>query len=145
MKTVSTLIVLTFTLTIAAVSTNAQSRIDINAIKATQAFEVLILKRADVRAELTQQRRVTTMEHPDAVRLAYHFHRLNIEIERLLLTEAPEVSKLSSVYGHLLLRKIDLEVEANTLRHQVTSTHPDLIKKRIELDALQREIDLLMR
>jgi hypothetical protein len=145
MKTLSTLIVLTFTLTIITVSTQAQSRINSNAVKATPAFEVLILKRAEVGAELTQQRQVATMEHPDVVRLAYHLDRLNIEIERLLLTEAPEISKLSSVYGHLLLRRIDLEVDANTLRHQVTSTHPDLRKKRIEIDALQREIDLLMR
>jgi hypothetical protein len=145
MKTLSTLIVLTFTLTIPAFSANAQSRIDNNAVKATPAFEVLILKRATVRAELTQQRQITTIEHPDVVRLAFHLDRLNVEIERLLLTEASQISKLSSVYGHLLLRKIDLEVEANTLRQQVTSTHPDLRKKRIEIDALQREIDLLLR
>ena len=145
MKTISTLIVLTFMLAICAVATSAQSTIDSTAIKATPAFEVLILKRATVRAELNQQRQRTTMEHPDAVRLAYHLDRLNMAIEKLLLNEEAPISKLSSVCGRLLLRKIDLEVEENMLRQQVTSTHPDLRKKRIELDALQREIDFLLR
>lgn len=145
MNPISTRIVLTFILTITAVSTNAQSTIDSTAVKATPAFEVLILKRATVRAQFNQQRQITTIDHPAVVRLAYHLDRLNVEIEKLLLNDALTISKLSSVYGHLLLRKIDLEVEENTLRQQVTSTHPDLRKKRIELDALQLEIDLLLR
>ena len=145
MKTVVMLSVLTAIMTTTAVETRSQSTDTKSAIKATLAYEVLIVKRAALKTELLVQRERFTSDHPDVQRTNHELALLNNEIERLLLTPTSQMSKLSGVYGDLLLRKIDLQAEAHQLRSQVTSTHPELRRKQIEIMSVQQEIEDLLR
>jgi hypothetical protein len=106
---------------------------------------VLILKRAALKAQLVGQREMMTSQHPDVQRTSDEVSLLSIEIEKLLENSELQISKLSAVYGDLVLRKIELQAAEQQLRRQVTSTHPDVRKKRIEIAALQQEIDDLLR
>ena len=145
MKSISILMVLTVMLAITALASAQQSVGTLQDVKATPAYEMLIVKRAAVWAELVEQKETLTSQHPDVERTGYEVSLLNIEIEKMLASERSQISKLSHVYGHLILRRIDLEVGEHDLRNQLTLTHPDLKKKRIELDAIQKEIDDLLR
>ena len=55
------------------------------------------------------------------------------------------MSKLSTTFGSLILSKVALEVELNDLLVRLTSEHPDVKKKRIELVVLEREITNVLR
>ena len=145
MKSISILMVLTVVLAVTALASGQQSVVTLRDVKATPAYEMLIVRRAAIRAGLVEQKETLTSQHPDAERAGYELSLLNMEIEKMLGSERSQISKLTRVYGHLILRKIDLQVEEHELRNQLTLTHPDLKKKRIELDAIQQEIDDLLR
>lgn len=85
------------------------------------------------------------MTIPTLQRTNYELGLLNNEIDRLLVIPSSQISKLSSVYGDLLLRKIDLQAGEHQLRSQVTSTHPDLRRKRIEIMSILQELEDLLR
>jgi hypothetical protein len=141
----SLLLMAALTLAVTAGPTKAQSTATAEAIKATPAYETLILHRAAVKAELVSTKERFTSQHRDVVQLTYKLNSLNIEIDRMLLIDRSQITKLSAVYGHLLLKKIDLRVAEYTLRRQFTSSHPDLRKKRIELEAIRNEIEELLK
>jgi hypothetical protein len=145
MKSISILMVLTVVLAVTALASGRQSVVTLPDVKATPAYEMLIVRRAAIRAELVEQKETLTSHHPDVERTRYEFSLLDIEIEKMLASERSQISKLSRVYGHLILRKIDLQVGEHDLRNQLTLTHPDLKKNRLELDAIQQEIDDLLR
>jgi hypothetical protein len=52
-------------------------------IKATPAYEMLIVKRAAVWGELIEQKETLTSQHPDVERTHYELSLLNIEIEKM--------------------------------------------------------------
>lgn len=145
MKSISILMVLTVVLAVTALASGQQSVVTLAAVKATPAYEMLIVRRAAIRAELVEQKETLTSQHPDVERTGYELSLLDMEIEKMLGSERSQISKLTRVYGQLILRKIDLQMEEHELRNQLTPTHPDLKKKRIELDAIQQEIDDLSR
>ena len=145
MKSISILMVLTVVLAVTALASGQQSVVTLRDVKATPTYEMLIVRRAAIRAGLVEQKETLTSQHPDIERTRYEFSLLNIEIEKMLASEGSQISKLTRVYGQLILRKIDLQVEEHELRNQLTLTHPDLKKKRIELDAIQQEIADLSR
>jgi uncharacterized protein involved in exopolysaccharide biosynthesis len=66
-------------------------------------------------------------------------------MDRMRAVEKSRVSKLSNTYGTLILSKVVLEVELNDLLTHLTPQHPDVTKKRLELAALEREIENLLR
>ena len=145
MKSISILMVLTVVLAVTALASGQQPVVTLADVKATPAYEMLIVRRAAIRAELVEQKETLTSQHPDVERTGYELSILNIEMEKMLGSERSQISKLTRVYGQLILRKIDLQVEEHELRNQLTLTHPDLRKKQIELDAIQQEIDDLLR
>ena len=145
MKSISILMVLTVVLAVTALASRQQPVVTLADVKATPAYEMLIVRRAAIRAELVEQKETLTSQHPDVERTGYELSLLNMEIEKMLGSERSQISKLSRVYGQLILRKIDLQVQEHELRNQLTRAHPDLKKKRIELDAIQQEIDDLLR
>ena len=67
------------------------------------------------------------------------------EMDRMRAVEKSRVCKLSQTFGALILSKVDLEVELNDVLVRLTPQHPEVTKKRIELAALQREIENVLR
>ena len=55
------------------------------------------------------------------------------------------VHMLTNTYGNLILSKVALEVELNGLLNNYTPEYPKVKKKRVELAALEREIESLLR
>jgi len=145
MKNIGMLMVLVVIMAVLSVNSRSQSLARVQDVKATPAYKSLILKRVSLRGELFRQREMFTSQHPDVERSNYELSLLNKEIERMLASPSSQISKLSTVYADLILRKIDLQAEEYQLRRQVTASHPDLRQKRIELAALQEEIEDLLR
>jgi len=111
-----------------------------NAAKATPAYEVLVLRKVAVEAELADLSSRFTGSSPAVEAKLFELNTLAREMQSMQRIESDEVSKLSRGYGNLILRKVTLEVELDGLLRSYTPQHPDVDKKRVELDALQREL-----
>jgi uncharacterized protein involved in exopolysaccharide biosynthesis len=113
--------------------------------KTTPAYGVLVLHKVAVEAELADLSAAFTSQHPDLQRKRFELRAISREMERMLAIEKSSVPKLSSTYGNLVLRKVALEVELEDMLGSFTLQHPDIKRKRVELAALKREIEKILR
>ena len=112
--------------------------------KATPAYGVLLLRKAAVEAEITGLSRDFTSRHPDVGRRRFELNAIRLEMEKMRATQKRRLPKLSDTYGNLILRKVTLEVGLNDLRRNFTPRHPEVMEKRAELLALERELENLL-
>ena len=111
----------------------------------TPAYAVLVLRKAKVEAELSQLSEELTTEHPSLDSKRFELRAIRHEMAKMRAIQTSHVSKLSSAVGNLILSKVALTVELNDLLAQFTPEHPDVTKKRVELGALEREIENVLR
>jgi uncharacterized protein involved in exopolysaccharide biosynthesis len=66
---------------------------------------------------------------------------LRREMEAMRKFSRAALPKLSAAYGALILNKVALEVQLDDLLDSFSPEHPDVKKRRVELAALEREIE----
>lgn len=113
--------------------------------KTTPAYGVLVLRRAAAEAELQKMLTMLREQHPDVGLKKFEVDALTREMERMRVTEESGVPKLTSTYGTLILRQVEVEVELETLLTRLSERHPDVRNKRTELGILRREIEKVLR
>ena len=113
--------------------------------KTTPAYGVLVLRKVAVEAELADLSGAFTSQHPDLHRKRLELRAVSREMERMLAVAKSGVPKLSSTYGNLILRKVALEVELEDMLGSLTSQNPDIKRKKVQLAALEREIEEILR
>ena len=113
--------------------------------KATPAYRTLILHKAAVEAELAGLSGMFTARHPDVQSKRLELSLLRLELEKMQSVGKSGAPKLSHTYGDLILRKVSLKVEFHNLLQSFKPQHPDVEKKRLELAALEREIENVLR
>jgi uncharacterized protein involved in exopolysaccharide biosynthesis len=111
-----------------------------NAAKAAPAYEVLVLRKVALKAELANLSSRFTDTSPTLEARRFELSIITRELQSMQKIQSADVPKLSGVYGNLILRRVALEVELDGLLRSYTPQHPDVNKKRVELDALQREL-----
>ena len=116
-----------------------------DAPETTPAYGVLVLRKATVESELVDLSGRLTNQHPSVQSKKFELHAIRLEMNKMRALEKSQVSKLSTTFGSLILSKVALEVELNDLLVRLTSEHPDVKKKRIELAVLEREITNVLR
>ncbi len=112
--------------------------------KATPAYEVLILRKVAVEADLYDLRAKFTSDSELFTTKRFELTFITREIDKLQRLEQVAIPKLTAVYGDLLLRRVALEVQLEDLRGRVTSDSPDFTRARTELAVLDREIAKLL-
>ena len=117
----------------------------LTAPEATPAYGVLVLRKAKVEAELSVLSEELTSQHPSLDSKQFELRAIRREMAKMRAVETSHVSKLSSTVGNLILRKVALEVELNDLLVRLKPQHPDVTKKQVELGALAREIENVLR
>jgi uncharacterized protein involved in exopolysaccharide biosynthesis len=113
--------------------------------KATPAYEALVLRKVAVEAELADLSSRFTRSSPTIAARRFELSTIAREMWSMQKIESANVPKLSGVYGNLVLRKVALEVELDGLLRSYTPQHPDVNRKRVELDSLQRELRELLK
>ena len=116
-----------------------------NEPKATPAYGVLVLRKAAVEAELADLSSKLTDGSMDVRAKRFELNAIGREMERMRNVARDSVPKLTNTYGNLILSKVALEVELNGLLNNYTSEYPAVKKKRVELAALAREIENLLK
>ena len=113
--------------------------------KASPAYAVLVLRRAAVAADLAGLSSRFTDDAWEVRDKRFELSALSREMERMQKVGRGNVPKLTDAYGNLILSKVALEVELNGLLSSYTPEFPHVKKKRVELAALEREIESLVK
>jgi hypothetical protein len=66
-------------------------------------------------------------------------------MKKMLEVTEPKVSKLTSGYGALILRRVSIDTEIQTLLLEVGSDWPGVKEKQRELELLDKEIQKIMK
>lgn len=145
MKRLITLIALAILLSpLAVVHAQAATAVCDDA-KTTSAYSVLVLRKAALEAELEELLREYDENWPATKRKQFEYDTLVREMKRV--SEMPEssISRLTSAYGTLVLREVSLESKLQSLLLENTEEWPEVKRIKVELAALRREINDIMR
>jgi hypothetical protein len=113
--------------------------------KTTPAYSMLIQRKVKVQAELEGLLGEYDGEWPRAKQLKFEFDVLKIEMKKMTEVEESRLSKFTSGYGALILRKVALNAEIQMLLLEEGSDWPEVKQKQRELELLDKEIQKLMR
>ena len=113
--------------------------------KTTDAYILLALRRAAVAAQQERLAEMYTGSYPSAESTRFELAVLSREMEAMLGLDKSRLPRLSNGYGTMILRKVQLEVGLRDLLLSFTSDHPDVKAQRAELNALEREIENILR
>jgi uncharacterized protein involved in exopolysaccharide biosynthesis len=113
--------------------------------RATPAYVVLVLRKAAVEAELSELSSQLTAESPRVVAKRFELAVVGREMEAMRRVRREGVPRLSRAYGDLVVSKVALEVELQNLLAAYTPDYPDVRKKKVQLAALARELESMLR
>jgi hypothetical protein len=113
--------------------------------KDSPAYEVLKLHRAQLKVDIDRLRTMFTEDWPETTLKYYELQATEHEMENLKNLSNVPSSKLSAAYGKLILRKVALETKLYKLSRSYTSDHPAIRYKKIELTALMRELEEMLK
>ena len=106
---------------------------------------MLIQKKVKVQAELESLLNEYGSEWPKAKTLQFELDALKVEMKGMAEITEPQVPKLTSGYGTLILRKVSLKTEIQTLSLEWGSDWPAIKDKERELELLNKELQKVMK
>jgi uncharacterized protein involved in exopolysaccharide biosynthesis len=120
---------------VTTVSRADKSYLTLDAIKSTPAYAEIVLRRAELEAEVESLLIGYTEEFPKVKELRFEMESLKKEFSRLSGVDPVERSKLSSALGKLLVRKAGHETDLWSLRQKYDDNHPEVkrAKRRVEI------------
>ena len=109
-------------------------------VRASPAYAELLLHKAELESTLESLLVDYNEEYPKVKDLRAESTLLNAEILRLMAVKPADAGKLTLALGRLMLRKVELETELNTLRQQYKDDHPDVRKLKRKIDVFESAI-----
>jgi hypothetical protein len=113
--------------------------------KVSEAYSLLIQRKAKVQSELDTLVTQYSSEWPPAKQLQFELDALKSEMKKMSEVDQSKVSKLTSGYGRLILRKVYLAGEIQLLLQEESSEWPLTKEKQRELELLDKEIQKLTK
>lgn len=113
--------------------------------RTTPAYATLIQRKVKVQAQLESLLEEYSSEWPQAKTFQFELASLKIEMKKMLEVPDEKVSKLTSGYGTLILRRVSLDAEIQSLLLQYEPTYPGLKEKQRELELLDKETQKIMK
>jgi hypothetical protein len=111
--------------------------------RTTQAYCMLIERRAKVQAHLETLLSEYSSSWPDARKFQAEFDALKLEMTKMSEMNELMIPKLTSGYGMLILRKTALIGETQLMLQEEGSQWPPLKEKQRELELLDMQIQKL--
>jgi hypothetical protein len=109
-------------------------------VKSSPAYAELLLQKTELESTLESLLVDYTEEYPKIKNLRAELRLLQIEMDRLLAVKPEDSSRLTLALGKLMLRKIELETELETLRAQYKDDHPDVKKAKRKVEVFESAI-----
>ena len=113
---------------------------DLQPIRSSPAYAELLLQKTELRSTLDSLLVDYTEEYPKVKELRSQLGFLQNEMDRLLAVKPENVARLSDALGKLILRKVELESNLETLRAQYKDDHPEVKKLRRKIDSYEASI-----
>lgn len=114
-------------------------------VKTTEAYSLLIQRKVKLQAEWETLVSENSSEWPPAKRLKFELDALKTEMKKMAEVEDYKVTKLTSGYGGLVLRKVSLTGEIQFLSWDESPEWPSVKEKQRELGLLDKEIQKAMK
>jgi uncharacterized protein involved in exopolysaccharide biosynthesis len=109
-------------------------------IRSTPAYGDLLLEKTELQSSLEALLLDYTEQYPKVKDLRSQLGFLQAEIERLLAVKPEYAGRLSDALGKLMLRKVELESNLETLRAQYKDDHPEVKRLRRKIDSYEAAI-----
>jgi uncharacterized protein involved in exopolysaccharide biosynthesis len=114
--------------------------IDLQPIRSSPAYAELLLRRTELESNLDALLVDYTEEFPKVKDIRLELGFLKTEMDRLLAVRPADAAKLSQALGQLMLRKVEIETQLDTLRAQYKDDHPDVRKARKKVETYEAAI-----
>ena len=98
--------------------------------RTTPAYSMLIQRKVKVQAGLESLLEEYSRDWPQAKTLQFELDALKIEMKKMVEVTEEKVSKLTSGYGALILRRVSLDSEIQTLLLEEGSDWPGVKEKQ---------------
>ncbi len=113
-------------------------------IRSSAAYAEVLLRSAEVRAELESIAADYTVESPRMIDLRYELAALVKATEKLIAVRPADSGKLTLALGKLIVRKATLDTDLARLLRNYTTQHPDVLRARKKVEIFDAAIkDLL--
>ena len=113
---------------------------NIQAVKSSPAYAELLLQKTELQSALDSLLVDYNETYPKVTELRSQIRLIDLEIGRLLAVKSPEAGRLSIALGKLMLRKVQLETELETLKLQYKDEHPEVRKKQRQVETFESAI-----
>ena len=113
---------------------------DLQPIRSSPAYAELLLQKTELQSTLDSLLVDYTEQYPKVKELRLQLGFIQAEMERLLAVKPENVARLSDALGKLMLRKIELESNLETLRAQYKDDHPEVKKLRRKIESYEASI-----
>jgi hypothetical protein len=114
--------------------------LDLQPVRSSGAYAQLLLHRTELQSDLDSLLIDYTEEYPKVKDIRLELGFLKVEMDRLLAVKAADAAKLSVALGQLMLRKVELETQLDTLRTQYKDDHPDVRKTKKKVEVFEAAI-----
>jgi chromosome segregation ATPase len=109
-------------------------------VRSSPAYAELLLQKTELESALESLLVDYTEEYPKIKGLRVELRLLQTEMDRLLAVKPESSSRLTLALGKLMLRKVELETELETLRAQYKDDHPDVKKAKRKVEVFESAI-----
>jgi uncharacterized protein involved in exopolysaccharide biosynthesis len=113
---------------------------DSQPIRSSPAYAELLLQKTELQSTLDALLVDYTEQYPKVKELRSQLGLLQVEMDRLLAVKPENASRLSDALGKLMLRKVELESNLETLRAQYKDDHPEVKKLRRKIESYEASI-----
>ena len=112
--------------------------------RTTPAYSLLIQRKVKVQAELESLLFQYGADWPNSKTRQLELDALRTEMKKMLEVSESKLSRLTAGYGALILRRVSIDTEIQTLLLEVTDEWPGVKEKQRELELLDKEIQKIM-
>jgi len=109
-------------------------------IRSTPAYAELLLHKTELQSELDSLLVDYTDDYPKAKEIRLELGFLKVEMDRVLAVKPADISRLSQALGKLMLKKVELETELDSLRARLKDEHPEVKKARKKVESFEAAI-----
>lgn len=114
-------------------------------VKSSPAYAEVLLRKTELLSELESLLVEYTEEYPKVRDLRFETALLQRELDRLMVTNLPDASKLSAALGKLMVRKCEIDTDLWSLQKQFNDTHPDVKRAKRKSEIFEAAINEILQ
>ncbi|MFV0389174.1 MAG: hypothetical protein ACK5NT_10520 [Pyrinomonadaceae bacterium] len=109
-------------------------------LRSTGAFAEVLLRRAELEAEVQEMLESYTEEYAGFRETKYELDRINEELEKMNKVSAEEASKLTAALGKLIVRKCELQADYWAVSQRFSANHPQVKRAKRKFETFEKAL-----